>query len=210
MAGKPGRGSDQFPLRLPDGMRDQLKEEADKNNRSMNAEIVARLEGYDIIHWRMGQLMEEKERLTAQLDATREALIEQKTISARLQHLLSENFEDAKRREDNDREAAEAIEARFNEMKAQSEYLESLKAELLELSKERDDINSEAEDLIKQQGEAIEMLMKGQRATAAVLKEIAKRQEPDITGTPLTPDLFDKLFNQLVRLEQKLDEKPKK
>jgi len=42
--GKPGRGSDQFPLRLPDGMRDRLKAAAAKNSRSMNAEIVARLE----------------------------------------------------------------------------------------------------------------------------------------------------------------------
>ncbi len=42
--GRPGRGSDQFPLRLPDGMRDRLKDEAQKNKRSMNAEIIARLE----------------------------------------------------------------------------------------------------------------------------------------------------------------------
>lgn len=38
------RESDRFMLRLPDGMRDRLKEEAAKNNRSMNAEIIARLE----------------------------------------------------------------------------------------------------------------------------------------------------------------------
>ncbi|SDX21274.1 Arc family DNA-binding protein [Roseicitreum antarcticum] len=42
--GKPGRGSDQFALRLPDGMRDRIKAAADTNNRSMNAEIVATLE----------------------------------------------------------------------------------------------------------------------------------------------------------------------
>ena len=42
--GKPGRGSDQFPLRLPDGMRDRLKHAAAANKRSMNAEIIARLE----------------------------------------------------------------------------------------------------------------------------------------------------------------------
>lgn len=42
--GKPGRGSDQFPLRFPDGMRDHLKAAAEANNRSMNAEIIARLE----------------------------------------------------------------------------------------------------------------------------------------------------------------------
>lgn len=31
-------------LRLPDGMRDRIKAAAEKNNRSMNAEIVAALE----------------------------------------------------------------------------------------------------------------------------------------------------------------------
>lgn len=43
--GRPGRGSDQFPLRLPDGMRDKIGAAATENGRSMNAEIVARLEG---------------------------------------------------------------------------------------------------------------------------------------------------------------------
>lgn len=38
------RESDKFMLRLPDGMRDSLKAEAETNKRSMNAEIVARLE----------------------------------------------------------------------------------------------------------------------------------------------------------------------
>ena len=36
--------SDKFMLRLPDGMRDQLKAVAAENGRSMNAEIVIRLE----------------------------------------------------------------------------------------------------------------------------------------------------------------------
>lgn len=40
---KPGRGSDQFPLRFPEGMREKLKEEAGKSGRSMNAEIIHRL-----------------------------------------------------------------------------------------------------------------------------------------------------------------------
>lgn len=38
------RGSDQFPVRLPEGMRDKIKSEAEKNGRSMNSEVVARLE----------------------------------------------------------------------------------------------------------------------------------------------------------------------
>lgn len=40
----PSRGSDQFMLRLPQGMRDRLKDAADENGRSMNSEIVSRLE----------------------------------------------------------------------------------------------------------------------------------------------------------------------
>jgi hypothetical protein len=39
------RGTDQFALRFPDGLRDQIKADAEANGRSMNAEIVARLEG---------------------------------------------------------------------------------------------------------------------------------------------------------------------
>jgi hypothetical protein len=40
-----GRESDKFMLRLPDGMRERIAEFARQNGRSMNAEIVARLEG---------------------------------------------------------------------------------------------------------------------------------------------------------------------
>ncbi len=40
----PSRTADQFVVRFPDGMRDQIAEAAKANNRSMNAEIVARLQ----------------------------------------------------------------------------------------------------------------------------------------------------------------------
>lgn len=39
-----GRESDKFMLRLPDGMRDRIRVEAESNKRSMNAEIVSRLQ----------------------------------------------------------------------------------------------------------------------------------------------------------------------
>lgn len=39
-----GRESDKFMLRFPEGMRALIKEAAEKNGRTMNAEIVARLE----------------------------------------------------------------------------------------------------------------------------------------------------------------------
>lgn len=38
------RFTDKFALRLPDGLRDVLAAKAKENNRSTNAEIVARLE----------------------------------------------------------------------------------------------------------------------------------------------------------------------
>ncbi len=41
---KAGRGSDQFMVRLPEGMRERIKRAADRNGRSMNAEVVATLE----------------------------------------------------------------------------------------------------------------------------------------------------------------------
>ncbi|WP_426035993.1 Arc family DNA-binding protein [Cypionkella sp. TWP1-2-1b2] len=44
MATSTGRESEKFVIRLPDGMRDRIKASADANNRSMNAEIVSRLE----------------------------------------------------------------------------------------------------------------------------------------------------------------------
>ena len=40
----PSRKMDQFVVRLPDGMRDRIKDAAEANGRSMNSEIVAALE----------------------------------------------------------------------------------------------------------------------------------------------------------------------
>ena len=36
--------ADKYVVRFPDGMRDRIAAEAKANNRSMNAEIIARLE----------------------------------------------------------------------------------------------------------------------------------------------------------------------
>lgn len=44
MARVPSRGSDQFVVRFPEGMRDHLKRMAERYGRSMNAEILYRLE----------------------------------------------------------------------------------------------------------------------------------------------------------------------
>ena len=43
MTKPPSELADKFMLRMPGGLRDQLKRAAHKNGRSMNAEIVARI-----------------------------------------------------------------------------------------------------------------------------------------------------------------------
>lgn len=55
----PSRGSDQFNLRFPDGMRDQIAVEAERNGRSMNAEIISRLEDTFVIDRHMRERAEQ-------------------------------------------------------------------------------------------------------------------------------------------------------
>lgn len=40
----PGRNAEQIALRLPEGLRDRIKEHAAQNHRSMNSEIITHLE----------------------------------------------------------------------------------------------------------------------------------------------------------------------
>lgn len=44
MPSNTGRESEKFMLRFPDGMRDRVREEAEINSRSMNAEIIHRIQ----------------------------------------------------------------------------------------------------------------------------------------------------------------------
>ncbi len=62
----PSDAQDRFMVRLPDGLRDRIAEAAKANNRSMNAEIVAR------IHASFEQAIEKKySNLEDQLNALR-------------------------------------------------------------------------------------------------------------------------------------------
>lgn len=68
----PSRGSDQFNLRFPDGMRDRLKDEAAKNGRSLNAEIIHRLENsikMGELHFRTGHALPTADQLQSAADA---------------------------------------------------------------------------------------------------------------------------------------------
>lgn len=74
---------DQYMLRLPDGMREQIKTAAAANKRSMNAEIVARLADHDshrntVLSFRneMNRMRAERDRAEMELKAGAPAALE--------------------------------------------------------------------------------------------------------------------------------------
>lgn len=75
----PKQTDPQFKLRMTPQIKDGIEKAAGKNNRSMNAEIVARLEGYPKIRQSLfdttrenAKLRDEVERLEAELDQFKE------------------------------------------------------------------------------------------------------------------------------------------
>jgi hypothetical protein len=65
---RPGRGSDKFPLRFPDGLRDRIKASAAENGRTMNAEIIARLERYPSLGGEVDAMWEVARALADEID----------------------------------------------------------------------------------------------------------------------------------------------
>lgn len=59
MSEPPSQSQDKFIVRLPDGMRERIKAAADLNRRSMNAEIVDRLEKSFSMHGEKETLLTE-------------------------------------------------------------------------------------------------------------------------------------------------------
>lgn len=64
------RESDKFMLRLPDGMRAQIADAAKSNKRSMNAEVVARIQ----------ESFEQREPVVLRIDLTTDAETRMKEV----------------------------------------------------------------------------------------------------------------------------------
>ena len=70
------KGDDAFNLRLPDGMRGRIHDEAKRNGRSANAEIVARLDAsfhdFRSLNHEVATLLEShiQQEITARLKAS--------------------------------------------------------------------------------------------------------------------------------------------
>jgi DNA polymerase II large subunit len=81
MAGPTNRDSDKFMLRLPNGMRDRIKFAADKNGRSMNAEIVSTIEAKYPAGDKFSRLMNRMSELYGRFEATED--VKEKEILAK-------------------------------------------------------------------------------------------------------------------------------
>ncbi|KFB10486.1 Arc family DNA-binding protein [Nitratireductor basaltis] len=66
---KVSRGSEQAMIRLPDGLRDQLKAAAEQNGRSMNAEIIWRIENYQKAQAAWAQVDSELAKLEGEVES---------------------------------------------------------------------------------------------------------------------------------------------
>lgn len=80
-----GRESDKFMLRLPDGVRERIAEAAKANNRTMNAELVARI--LKTLDDRPAPSVEQDRKIFALPPMTEEALEAMKRIEWKLETL---------------------------------------------------------------------------------------------------------------------------
>lgn len=144
------RGLDKVIVRLPDGMRDTLRDAAAENNRSMNAEIVARLEEYPRILelQKMALVSDAKiEQLEKQLENAREQ-------NVFLTKVISDNHRDhmAKASEDENFSLLEGLERLMKDQKDDQKL-----------------IFKEQQSLIEQQSGVIDKLQKTNKMVANLL-----------------------------------------
>lgn len=79
----PSQKLDQYMLRLPDGMRDQIKLAAEANNRSMNAEIIAALTDW------LSRKSEAEVEAESLRRAAEEVVVQREYLEVRLDEILA-------------------------------------------------------------------------------------------------------------------------
>ena len=86
----PSDKQDKFMLRFPEGMRERIRVAAEKNGRSMNAEIVSRLDE----SFRSAEMLERVSDMSADLDRklaeTREELASMEKARAEASNFIKE------------------------------------------------------------------------------------------------------------------------
>lgn len=192
MGRTPIQPQDKYVVRFPDGLRERLKKAAEANNRSLNAEIVARLEEYH----RLFPLQPRVAQLTTELEAAREALAYQKHTTQMLQQLLKENSDEAHQEADEREAAYQLIANKYDDLAEQRRLLESVKEELEKLRAERAETTP---TLAQQQAEMIESLRKTEKLAQETLLQLrdASRSSPFHSGRPSVESDLVELINDL-------------
>lgn len=78
----PSQLAERFQIRMPDGLRDRIRESAEAHSRSMNAEILSRLEAGFEITPRLRRELEMKDQIIANLELQIEKLRELDQVRA--------------------------------------------------------------------------------------------------------------------------------
>lgn len=95
--------SDQYLLRLPPGLREMLKDSAESHARSLNAEIIARVEEHpklSRLRMDVAYLESENKRLAAELEAADKMMSEVRARAPDLERLTREIEEQVRRYEE--------------------------------------------------------------------------------------------------------------
>lgn len=136
----PSAKQDQFVLRFPDGLRDRIKSEASRNGRSLNAELVFRLDAFD-------HLTDQVEGLIKDLENRDRMLFDDR---ARYRDLIGDGNDlapmiEAKQAEI-DRLRMDLVDSRYvsAQLRRQSEQLEKLEKDAVEV---RSVLEQQAESL---------------------------------------------------------------
>ena len=174
------RGLDKVIVRLPDGMRDRLREAALAKKRSMTAEIVDRLDSHESLLQTAQEFAADAVQLRKELDASLAALEKEKGVSASLHHLVNDAYRDASEFEKQQEETKAEIGRRYDAMVEQYNRLEQLKAELDRRDqKQVDDLERQNDAFFKTinvQAETLEAQSRALKAQAALIGKLTSEQ----------------------------------
>lgn len=156
-----------YTIRVPADLYASVQEAA--GEKSVNAEILTRLEVYDLLHDRIAELVIERDQLKSDLESIKGALDEQQKITSMLQQLIKEDSDKAQYYAEQDEEARSAIGKKYDDMTEQRHLLEGLKEELHQLLEERGDAPAARDKLLSDQAELIAQMHRTQRLTEQMI-----------------------------------------
>lgn len=86
----PSQLAERFQVRMPDGLRDRLRAAAAENNRSMNAEIVSRLERYDSLGGEVDAATEVARAIAVEVDRIADPSLSNTPLTDQINEVLED------------------------------------------------------------------------------------------------------------------------